>query len=352
MLKFLTDTDEILDIRPLDSILQSISGTSVFINWLGRGPQGPAGSQGIPGPQGPEGPMGPQGKPFTYDDLTAEQKAELTAEVKIIANAASAQASAASAQANTNTNNISELSSSKLDKAGGIVSGNLAVQGNLTVLGTTITTETETLAVRDNIIVTNAAKAPIIYYSGFAINTDETSAYGIMYDPTGDGVKIGLGYLNDAGEFYYFEDQAQFLATRADNLPDMSIPMWEANTNRFVPSGVTPAELVAKNVPNQEVTETLMFKGNGEDTDPYAKGIKINVYCIEHLDNKIQFGYGTGGAAEDIQKGNTIYYHSGIIHEGNHIYFPNKTGTIVLDNDLQTLIQAIAETMPKVVRNF
>jgi hypothetical protein len=32
----------------------------------------------IQGPQGIEGPQGPQGEPFTYEDLTPEQRAEIT----------------------------------------------------------------------------------------------------------------------------------------------------------------------------------------------------------------------------------------------------------------------------------
>lgn len=47
-----------------------------------QGPQGEIGPQGIQGeigPQGPQGIQGPTGESFTYDDLTAEEKAELVA---------------------------------------------------------------------------------------------------------------------------------------------------------------------------------------------------------------------------------------------------------------------------------
>ena len=45
-----------------------------------QGEQGPQGVQGERGPQGekgPKGPQGPQGDPFTYDDLTEEQRLEI-----------------------------------------------------------------------------------------------------------------------------------------------------------------------------------------------------------------------------------------------------------------------------------
>ena len=43
-----------------------------------RGPQGKTGPQGEQGPRGEAGPQGPQGDKFTYDELTPENKADLT----------------------------------------------------------------------------------------------------------------------------------------------------------------------------------------------------------------------------------------------------------------------------------
>ena len=42
-----------------------------------QGPEGPQGEQGPQGDIGPEGPEGPKGEPFTYDDLTEEQRLEI-----------------------------------------------------------------------------------------------------------------------------------------------------------------------------------------------------------------------------------------------------------------------------------
>lgn len=43
----------------------------------------------------------------------------------------------------------------KFDKTGGVISGNVAIQGDLSVTGTTTTKNTETLNVKDNVIVAN-----------------------------------------------------------------------------------------------------------------------------------------------------------------------------------------------------
>ena len=55
----------------------------------------------------------------------------------------------------TNTSNISSLSSSKLDVAGGSITNNLTIGGNLTVSGTTTTINTSELKVEDNTIEVN-----------------------------------------------------------------------------------------------------------------------------------------------------------------------------------------------------
>lgn len=125
----------------------------------------------------------------------------------------------------------------KFDKSGGVIGGDVSIQGNLSVSGTTTTKDTETLQVKDNVIVANADGVSLVDDSGFAIKTNETDAYGIMYDPIGDGVKIGLGGFTEDGIFVYNEGEAQFLATRADNIKDGNLPQWDNDKKQFVDSG-------------------------------------------------------------------------------------------------------------------
>lgn len=125
----------------------------------------------------------------------------------------------------------------KFDKIGGVIGGDVSIQGNLSVSGTTTTQDTETLQVKDNVIVANADGVSLVDNSGFAIKTNETESYGIMYDPIGDGVKIGLGGFTEDGKFVYNEGEAQFLATRADNITDGNLPKWDDKKKQFVDSG-------------------------------------------------------------------------------------------------------------------
>ena len=135
----------------------------------------------------------------------------------------------------------------KLDKTGGTISGNLSVQGNLNVAGTTVTQDTETLLVKDNIIVTNSDKADLVNLSGLAINKNASQTYGIMYDPTTDSVKLGLGSIDETGKFT-FSENGNPVAVRADSslLVDGHLIKWDATNNRFVDSGKSVDDFVLK----------------------------------------------------------------------------------------------------------
>ena len=144
----------------------------------------------------------------------------------------------------TNKKFVVALVSTKFDKTGGIISGDVAVQGNMSVTGTTTTKDTETVYVKENVIVANSDGIDLIEEAGFAIKTSTTAAYGILYDPVGNGVKIGLGYFDENGKFIYEEGEAQFLATREDSMTDGNIPKWDAARNMFVDSGKHADEVI------------------------------------------------------------------------------------------------------------
>lgn len=156
----------------------------------------------------------------------------------------------------------------KLDKTGGTISGNLSVQGNLNVAGTTVTQDTETLLVKDNIVVTNSDKAELLNLSGLAINKNANQTYGIMYDPTTDSVKLGLGSIDATGKFT-FSENGNPVAVRADSslLVDGHLIKWDATNNRFVDSGKSVDDFVLKDEIKQDyqiVTEEPEDKSQGK----------------------------------------------------------------------------------------
>lgn len=128
----------------------------------------------------------------------------------------------------------------KMDKAGGTFSGNVAIQGNLTVSGTTTTETEKQLAIKENVIVTNADKANLqTLLSGLAINKNSTATYGIMYDPADDTVKFGEGTLDANRKFVFKSGEGHPLAIRADSSKFTAghLVKWDATKKQLVDAG-------------------------------------------------------------------------------------------------------------------
>jgi hypothetical protein len=168
----------------------------------------------------------------------------------------------------------------KFDKTGGVIGGDVSIQGNFSVSGTTTTKDTETLRVKDNVIVANTDGIPLVDNSGFAIKTNKTESYGIMYDPIGDGVKIGLGGFTEDGKFVYNEGEAQFLATRADNITDGNLPQWDNDKKQFVDSGEKIGDYVKKtdSANSQQIADKIR-------TDKFLSPYYIERIGVEALAN-------------------------------------------------------------------
>lgn len=123
--------------------------------------------------------------------------------------------------------------------------GNMVVQGDLTVEGTTVTKEQESLIVADNIIVTNSNATPLTDLSGLVIRTDATKNYGIVYDPVGDAVKLGEGTLDENNEFTFDAGEGEPVAVRDDDgkLVNGNLVQWDSTGRKLVDGGAKPTKL-------------------------------------------------------------------------------------------------------------
>lgn len=189
----------------------------------------------------------------------------------------------------------------KLEKTGGTISGNLSIQGNLNVAGTTVTQDTETLLVKDNIVVTNSDKAELLNLSGLAINKNANQTYGIMYDPTTDSVKLGLGSIDETGKFT-FSENGNPVAVRADSslLVDGHLIKWDATNNRFVDSGKSVDDFILKGEIKQDyqiVTEEPEDKSQGKMIYEKSSGVTLGKAVIDK----------TAGAGQSYSKPAGIY---------------------------------------------
>lgn len=130
-------------------------------------------------------------------------------------------------------------------KSGGIISGNLSIQGDLEVRGTTKTTEEETLNVKDSIVVTNSSGADLSStLAGLVIRLNATDCYGIIYDASSESVKLGLGKITD-GKFTFNEGEGNAVAVRADGtlMTDGHLVKWDATALKFVDAGKSISDI-------------------------------------------------------------------------------------------------------------
>lgn len=131
----------------------------------------------------------------------------------------------------------------KLDKAGGTVTGALAVNGgvtiggNLTVNGTTTTVNSTTLAVADKLIeVASGNNAKLTTPAGLvAPKYDGTNSGALVFD--GDGIaSVGDVVLNANGDIDVTNSQLQPLATRT-GLVDGNLVKYDGTNKTLVDTG-------------------------------------------------------------------------------------------------------------------
>lgn len=137
----------------------------------------------------------------------------------------------------------------KYDKTGGAISGDVSIQGDLTVSGTTTTEKEKQLLVEENVIATNANKVDLkTLLSGLAINKSSSATYGIMYDPADDTVKFGEGTLDVNRKFTFKTGEGKPLAIRANSadFTDAHLVKWDAASMSFVDAGVAVGSLSKK----------------------------------------------------------------------------------------------------------
>lgn len=140
----------------------------------------------------------------------------------------------------------------KYDKTGGIITGGVSIQGDLTVSGTTTTEKEKQLLVEENVIATNANKVDLMtLLSGLAINKNVSATYGIMYDPSDDTVKFGEGVLDENRKFVFKDGEGLPLSVRADDsdFVEAHLVKWDSTSKSFVDAGVGVEGLVGPQGP-------------------------------------------------------------------------------------------------------
>lgn len=127
----------------------------------------------------------------------------------------------------------------KYDKTGGTIGGNVIITGDLTINGTQHINNTENLNVENAMMYSNAKGATLATNGGIGIKKNATDVYGIVYDPTSDSVKLGLGKSDNNGNFTFDKDEGEPVAIRDDSskFTNEHLAEWDATNKKFVDSG-------------------------------------------------------------------------------------------------------------------
>ena len=161
----------------------------------------------------------------------------------------------------TEGNRITTLENNTVKKTGQTsqtIQGNFAIQGDLTVSGTTVTQDQETLMVKDNMIVANSDAINITNLSGLAIRMDSTQVFGVVYDPSTDELKAGIGTLSVQNEFTFSSGEGYPLTLRDSDteFTDGHVVMWDNIGKKIV-----DANIAATNIAVQTGTYANMHVG-------------------------------------------------------------------------------------------
>ncbi len=204
----------------------------------------------------------------TYNGITVDSKGRVT--------------NAVDGDYATNTDVNGKLDK-KLDKAGGTVTGDLVVQGNLAIKGTTTTVDTQTLEVKDNLIVvakdnTTALTTPAGMY---VPKYDGANNVALVVDNDGMA-KVGKAVLDSSGNIDKSNSELQTLATRT-GLADGNIVKYDGTNKTLVDTGKKVGDFAtaaqganadsALTKANANATEIANIK-NGDTTVPKASHAK------------------------------------------------------------------------------
>ena len=210
------------------------------------------------------------------------------------------------------------------------------INGDFKVTGTTTSVDTDTLKVKDNLIVANSTGASLTKPSGLAIatgtasGTSYPSAYGIVYDPSTETVKLGKGTLDsNYADFVFNQNEGKPIALRADSTTfrEGNIIKWDSTNNIFVDGGIAYNQIVVKN-------ELNAYGKLATDNTWSGKNIFAN---IEPSSNNT-YDLGTSSTYWKAIYANTIKANTLSSLAGGNLTIPNVNGTIATTNNINSAL--------------
>ena len=217
--------------------------------------------------------------------------------------------------------------------------GNLSINGNLFVNGTTTTVNHENITVNSAVIITNNNGADLsTTLSGLAIKTGtDNQAYGIMFSKAeDDSVLLGLGTVAEDNSFSYSAGEGSPLAIRADSseLNPNHILSWDSENLKLIDSGILNSNVVTTNT-EQTITANKTFSG---------QNTTINYLNAENA--TINHPYLKDTVMIDGWRDNSGFYSrtTGIVNRGVTINYPfteDGTFTFAVTENIPTTVSEL-----------
>ena len=217
--------------------------------------------------------------------------------------------------------------------------GNLSINGNLFVNGTTTTVNHENITVNSAVIITNNNGADLsTTLSGLAIKTGtDNQAYGIMFSKAEDeSVLLGLGSIAEDNSFSYSAGEGSPLAIRADSaeLNPNHILSWDSENLKLIDSGILNSNVLTTNTA-QTITANKTFSG---------QNTTINYLNAENA--TINHPYLKDTVMIDGWRDNSGFYSrtTGIVNRGVTINYPfaeDGTFTFAVTENIPTTVSEL-----------
>ena len=239
----------------------------------------------------------------------------------------------------------------KLDKAGGIITGDLTIGGNVTVNGTTTTVNTNTLTVKDKLVeVAKDNTTTLTSPAGIIVPKYNGTDYGALVIDGEGNAKVGDVKLTAGGDIDVNNSDLQTLATRT-NLVDGNLVQYDGTKQTLVDSGKTIGDLALKtDIPTNYVTTDTAQTITGDKTlTGLLRVNKLSTYGdtpttffrYDNSDNSMNFGsYDTRTYIKGKENEKPLYQYT----TGSQI----KTKSFVFEDELKDASVKRAETAGKV----
>ena len=115
--------------------------------------------------------------------------------------------------------------------------GQLTIEGDLIVNGSTITNIRETKLLEDNFLLLNSNDNSLAAPAGIAVRLGDNTAAAIAYNPATNDFSLGTGTIDIENDFTFDQSASRQILTTQTALEDKHLLVWDATSNNVIDGG-------------------------------------------------------------------------------------------------------------------